>query len=801
MRRLLFRWLVRPLLIASLPIALILAGIWYWLSTSLPTTTGTIALEGLKNTVEIIRDKNGVPHIFAKSDADAVFALGYVHAQDRLGEMEQLRHAGSGRLAEIAGEAAVPFDRFIRTLGLERLAEAALAELDPSLRAELDAYTAGVNAYIQHHSGAWPPEFIFWGLTPERWRSVDSMLWGELMAIQLSGNWRSEMLRARLLKKLSPAQVNELWPSIPGDASSRATELPLYRGLPLKRLATLFAMLDEHGASNAWAVDGGHSETGKPILANDPHLGLSLPILWYLVSIETPTLHLAGATVPGVPLVILGHNDRIAWGMTTTGGDVEDLFVEKLDPDDPSRYLTPGGSLPFRTRIETISVRGKPPVTFTVRETRHGPVISDAVEALGKAVERGTVIALSATWIDPNNHIAQAVYGINRARDWNSFVAALKDFNAPEQTLAYADVDGHVGYYAAGWLPIRKKGDGRLSVPGWTGEYDWTGVVPFEELPHMLDPPSGHFVNANDKVTPPDYPYLVTADGYEWPYRARRIETLLGTRPKASVDMFAGMQADIISLAARDLLPRMTDIEPTTQEARAMLDRLKRWDGAMDRRRPEPLVFAAWLRELDRGLFADKLGDDLQAFWGERTGFIEGLTETILTKHPAWCAKAGEQPKTGDCRARLAEAFERALAWLAERYGRDPERWRWGDAHRAQFVDRTLDRIPVIGRLVNLRLPADGGNDTINRGAFAVANERAPFADVHGAGYRAIYDLADIWHSRFMIATGQSGNPFSRHFTDFARRWRDVEYLTITGNRDELAKNGGEVLRLVPRSH
>lgn len=797
MRRLLFRWLIRPLLIVSLPIAVIVAGALYWLFTSLPQTSGTIALKGLKEPVEIIRDKNGIPHIFAKDDGDAAFALGFVHAQDRLWQMEQLRRAGSGRLAEIEGEAAAPFDRFIRTLGLERLAEAALTELDPTLRAELDAYTAGVNAYLQNHSGAWPPEFVLLGLTPARWRPVDSLLWGELMALQLSGNWHAEMLRARLLEKLSPAQVDQLWPPIPGDAPTRATELQLYRNLPLERLAALFAMFDGHGASNAWAVDGAHSETGKPILANDPHLGFSLPILWYLISIETPTLHVAGATVPGVPVVILGHNDRIAWGMTTTGGDVEDLFVEKLDPNDPGRYLTPDGSLPFRTRTETIPVRGKPPMTITVRETRHGPVISDVVEALGKAAKRGTVVALSATWINPNNLIAQAVYRIDRARDWNSFLAALKDFNAPEQTLAYADVDGHIGYYVTGWLPQRKAGNGRLPVPGWTGEYDWTGVVPFEELPHRLDPPSGHFVNANNRVTPPNYPYLVTTDGYEWPYRARRIETLLDVQPKESANDFEKIQADIVSLAARELLPLMTDIEPVAPDAKAMLERLKRWNGVMDRSRPEPLVFAAWLREFNRAIFADKLGDDFHAFWGEHAGLIE----TILTEHPAWCAKAGEPAKAGDCRARLSAAFERAFAWLAERYGRDPELWRWGDAHQAQFIHRVFERIPVIGRLVNLRLPADGGNDTINRAGFAVANEGAPFADVHGAGYRAIYDLADIWHSRFVIATGQSGNPLSRHFTDLVRRWHAVEYLTITGSRDQLAKAGGEVLMLVPRSH
>jgi penicillin amidase len=796
MRRLLLRWVLRPLLIVSLPVAVILAGGLYWLSTSLPQTTGTVTLDGLKDPVDIVRDQDGVPHIFAKNDADAAFALGFLHAQDRLWQMEQMRRVGSGRLSELFGEATLPLDRFRRTLGLERLAEQTLSRLDPTMRAELDAYTAGVNAYLKRHRGAWPPEFTLLGIAPAPWRPVDSLLWGELMGLQLSGNWHSELLRARLLKRLTPAQVDQLWPPYPGDGpTTLATNGALYRNLPLRRLAALFGAFDGHGASNAWVLDGAHSETGKPILANDPHLGLELPILWYLVSIETPTLHLAGATVPGVPLMILGHNDHVAWGMTTTGGDIEDLFVEKLDPGDPSRYLTPDGPVPFRTRTEIIAVHGKAPVTLTVRETRHGPVISDTVEELGKATERGTVVALAATWLDPDNRIAQSLYRIAHATDWASFTAALQDFNAPEQNVTYADVDGHIGFYTAGWVPVRKAGDGRLPVPGWTGEYDWTGYIPFAELPHGLDPASGRFVNANNKVTPPGYPHLITTDGYDWPYRARRIESLLAARPQGSLNQSAAIQADIVSPAAQDLLPLMTDIQPAAADAKAMLERLKQWDGKMDRSRPEPLVFAAWLRELERGLLADKLGDVFPSFWEQRAG----LVKTILTAHREWCARKGATPAPDDCRARIAEAYGRALGWLAERYGRDMGLWRWGDAHRAQLVHRIFARIPVIDRLVNLRLPVGGGDYTIDRAAYRVENERAPFADVHGAGYRAIYDLADLSRSRFMIATGQSGNPFSSHFTDLAERWRDVDYVTISGNRDALIQAGGDVLTLVPR--
>ncbi len=792
--RLLRRWLLRPLLIVGVPLLAIAAGVLYWLSTSLPETTGTISLDGIKAPVEIVRDRDGVPHIFARSEEDAAFALGFVHAQDRLWQMEQTRRFAAGRLSELVGAAALPLDRLSRTLGLERLAESSLAALDPPLRAKLDAYTAGVNAYLTHHRGAWPPEFVLLNASPERWRPVDCLLWGELMAVQLSGHWHRELLRARLLKRLTPAELEQLWPPYPGDApTTLADDATLLRGLPLERLAAASAAFDGQGASNAWVVDGAHSATGKPILANDPHLGFSLPGLWYLARIDTPTLRIAGATVPGVPLVVLGHNDRIAWGMTTTGGNVEDLFVEKLDPEDANRYLSPEGSLPFRTRTETINVRGGPSVSLTVRETRHGPVISDAVEEAGAAAGRGMVLALAATWLRPGNRIASALYGIDKARDWQSFVAALRDFDAPEQNVTYADRDGHIGFYAAGAVPLRKKGDGTLPVPGWSGDYDWAGDIPFGALPHGLDPPGGHFANANNKVTPPGYPYAITEDGWDAPYRVARISERLAAMPHATLGEFAKLQADSVSLAARDLLPLLAASAPADDAAKAVIERMRAWDGTMARGRAEPLIFAAWLRELNRVLFAAKLGTEFPEFWGQRADLIR----SVFAAHPEWCARGA--PRPADCAARSAEALSRALAWLGQRFGGSPASWRWGAAHEATFRNRVLERVPLIGPLLNGRIPADGGAYTINRGGFQVANEASPFADIHGAGYRALYDLAALDRSRFMIATGQSGNPFSSHFKDLLRRWRDFDYLALAGGRDEILKGGGSLLTLAPR--
>jgi penicillin amidase len=793
------RFFARAALIVIPPLIVVVAGGGWWLTTSLPQLSGSLALDGLKAPVQIMRDGYGIPHIFAENDPDALFALGYVHAQDRLWQMEQTRRAGAGRLSEIFGKSTLTFDRISRTLGLARMAEASIASLDPDARALLDAYCAGVNAYIRGHRGAWPLEFTLLSVTPEPWRPADSIVWGELMAVQLSGQWRDELLRARLLKHLTPEQVAQLWPPYPDSAPmTLAAGADYLRGLPLAAMEKAAALLDGKGASNAWVVDGAHSATGKPLLANDPHLGFSLPILWYFATIETPDLHLAGVTTPGVPVMVLGHNDRIAWGMTTTTGSVEDLFVEKLDPKDATRYLTPdGSSLPFRTRTETIAVRGEPDDSLIVRETRHGPVLSDLFEDLGGVAERGTVMALQATWLDPQNHTADALFQVDKAHDWASFTAALKPFGAPEQNLTYADIEGNIGFYAAGHVPIRKAGDGTLPVPGWSGEDDWTGYIPFEELPHGFNPPAGRFLNANNRVTPPGYPHLITKLGWDQPYRAERIAALLDTDPKASLDRFAAMQADSVSLAARDLLPFLTATTPSDAAAQAMLKRLAGWDGVMDRDKPEPLVFSTWLRELVRGLFADRMDDVFPSFWAARAT----LVKSVFTDHPEWCAAKDATGKGSaeDCRARSTEALERAMAWLGERYGRDPSLWRWGDAHRAEFRSRVLDHLPLVGSFFDISFPADGGFFTLNRGGYDLGNEQAPFDDVHGAGYRALYDLSDLGRSQFIIATGQSGNPFSRHYCDLSALWRSFDYIRLDQSRDLLAREGEGTLTLAPR--
>jgi penicillin G amidase len=791
------RWFFRLLIFVDLPLLILLGALWLWLETSLPQTEGQVILAGPQAPIEILRDRYGIPHIFAQSEADGAFALGYVHAQDRLWQMDQARRAGRGRLSELFGEATLPIDRLMRTLGVGRLAEAAAARLDGDTRVQLESYTAGVNGYIQHHRGLWPPEFLMLSASPEPWLVSDSLVAAKLIALQLSGHHTRILERARLLKRLSPAEVDQLWPAYPDGAATTFAQgggvRELADGLPLAALATAFSALGRGGASNAWAVDGAHSETGKPLLANDPHSAFSLPVAWYLATIDTPALHLAGATTPGLPALLLGHNDRIAWGWATTGGDVEDFFVERLAPNDPGRYEAPEGERQIASRVETIAIRRAKPESLTVRETRHGPVMSDLFDAPAEVLARGTLFALAAPWLDPASKGVESLFRLGEARDWAGFTAALEPYTAPQENFLYADREGNIGFYTAGAVPLRKAGDGRFPVPGWSGDHDWAGFIPFAALPHALNPVSGRLINANNRVTPAGYPYLITRDGWDPPFRAERIAALLDAAPKASLEGFASIQADHLSLAARLLLPRLLEAVTPDQAADPVIARLRDWDGRMDETRPEPLIFEAWLRELNRGLFAERLGEGFNEFWGLRAELIV----SVFADHPAWCAKGGP-PAPGDCRARAREAFARAIAWLDARYGGDPNAWRWGEAHRAEFRHRLFHQVPIADRMVDIGFPMGGDEYTVDRASSAIADEAEPFADVFGAGFRAVYDLADLGRSRFIIATGESGNPLSRHFGDLAKLWRGFDYVRLDQDRDALLREGEGRLALLP---
>jgi penicillin amidase len=765
---------------------------YFWLRSSLPQMEGEIRLDGVRAPVEVMRDKEGVPHIFAAHAEDAIFALGFVHAQDRLWQMEAMRRMGAGRLSEVFGKPALELDRFIRMFDIYRLAEAQVAGLNAKERAIVDAYTAGVNAFLEKRSGALPPEFLLLRHEPEPWKPADSLVWSRLMALQLSGNSRDEVIRLRLAQRLNDKQIEELWPDGPDGAPVTLSEKTRAASLPLDLLWRAWPKaLRPVDASNAWVLDGNRTATGKPILANDPHLGFSAPILWYLAHIEAPGLSLVGATVPGVPLLILGHNGHIAWGMTTTGSDTKDFFLETVDPKDPARYLTPDGSEPFQTRTEKIRVRNKDPVTLTVRETRHGPVYSDVVRKTRKFVDDQHVLALATPVLKRDDRTAHALFEINRARNWNDFLAAARDFHSPQQNLFYADTKGDIGLIAPGRIPVRRSGDGRNIAVGATGELDWTGFLPFEALPRQRNPKSGFIVNANNRLVRKDFPHLLTVD-WEAPFRAERIAEIIGRRHGLSLLFSARLQLDTLSPAARRLAPLLLAAQPRNDRERKAVQLLRKWDFRMDRNRPEPLIYATWLRELGTAMFADELEDVSEDFGGPYVRLIE----SVLTRNRHWCDDVTTDRKES-CKDQLALALGRALDAIAEKQGSDMGAWRWGDLHRAVFQHQVFTHLPILRDFGDRSIETDGGSHTVNRGQTS-GQTSAPYDHVHGAGYRAVYDLSKLSRSRFMIATGQSGNPFSPYYDNLMRRWRDGGFLHIAGTRNSVRERAAGVLVLNP---
>ena len=675
------------------------AGSCSWFS--LPSYDGDEALPGLDAPVEVVRDAQAIPHIYAQSARDGAFAMGYVHAQDRLWQLELQRRIGQARLAAVVGEPGVETDRFLRTLGLYRVAERNFERLAPEAQAIYEAYAAGVNAWLETRSGLLPLEFQLLGHEPEPWRPADSLVWLKIMAWDLGDNFSDELLRARLAGKLDREQLQDLWAQHPDDPPMGPHgEAPVfdpagidYAALDAATKGAVPALRASGLGSNAWVLSGAHTESGKPLLANDPHLRLEIPSVWYLAHISTPEFEVVGATLPGLPFPLLGRSRNLAWGFTNTGPDVQDLFIERIDPDDSARYLAPEGSLPFDVRTETIEVSGEEAIELTVRETRHGPVISDVLEDTEEYLEAGHVLAFSWTALDDDDLSAQALLGATTAADWHGFVEALRDLAVPQQTIVFADADGNIGYVAPGHVPIRASGQGHMPAPGWTGEHDWVDRIPFEALPRDTNPASGRIVSANNRMVALDYPYYLS-DDWTPPYRARRIEALLDARPRHDVASFSAIQQDLVSLAAARLTPVLLGLaEPSNDTMRQALAMLSDWDHGMQRDRSEPLIYMAWVRELMRVLFADELGPVFEDYWKIRTEVIH----RVLGEREAWCddvTTAGEQES---CAEAVSRALKVSLEYVAATYGEDMEDWRWGEAHAVHMKNRILGEIPVIG--------------------------------------------------------------------------------------------------------
>ncbi len=799
--------------LALLVVAALALFLWFR-QASQPVHEGTLRVPGLQQSLRIERDDAGVPHVVATSEHDLAFGLGYAHAQDRLWQMEMNRRIASGRLAEVLGPAALDTDRFLRTIGLRVAAERIYRNLDDEHRALADAYAAGVNAFLATRSGPLPVEFVL-TRTPalEPWSAVDSIGWSLVMAWDLARNSHAmELRRLELSQRFSLAELNDIYPPPPGDEPpATADYVEMYRLLGLRQagvvdaarqLAALeprfaFGAGDDIGSNN-WVVAGTRTVSGKPMVANDPHLGLTTPSVWYFAALTAPGVNVVGATLPGVPGVLLGHNDRVAWAFTNTGADQQDVFIERLNPDNADEYATPDGWAAFATRVETIRVKGGDDVALVVRETRHGPVLSGLASVDKGFSNPRYVLALRWSALEPDDRSFPAIRALNKARSAAEVEAALGQFQLVTQSAVFADVDGAIGMVVTGRIPVRRADNdlrGVAPAPGWDARYDWQGYLSFEQAPRVRNPPNGVIVTANNKVVDGNYPHHLT---YDWfmPYRAQRIQQLLNDRARHDVTTFKAIQADVRSQAALDLLEQMKDTHPVTTAGRDALDRLQRWDGSMRADRPEPLVFHAWMRELKRRLFEDDFGpltaDYIDA--AERTPFLLRVLSGKARSRD-WCDDRRTEQRVETCAALAAEALDAAVTRLTADSGRDVAGLRWGEVHVAVSEHRPLSSVRVLSRLVELRTPYPGDTYTVNVGALSHRLD-APFSTRHAASFRAIYDLSAFdGRSAWILSTGQSGSPFSEHYADMLPLWRDVQYLPMR----PASGRGAMVLELRPK--
>ncbi len=785
---------------------LVLLIVYRWASA--PQTKGELELAGLEKPVQVLRDRFAVPHIFAQSETDAHFALGVVHAQDRLWQLEMSRRLVNGELAEVLGEPALAFDRFVRTLGVAGAAASAWASLSPESQTQISAYVRGLNAGVGRAlRSPWlqSPEFWLLNTRPSVWRELDVLLVSKMLSWEQSAHHSADLLRLAMLQRLDPLQIAQLFELPPGLLNTQQQQF--YRSLAPKALSLLNGLpfsAPEGTGSNAWLVDAAHSVSTRPLLANDPHMSLKAPGTWYLAHLSAPGFDVIGATIPGLPAVLLGRADRLAWGLTNHGADIQDIYLERLNPLDAAQYQTPEGWANFAVRDEEIRVKGAQPVRLTVRQSRHGPVISDALPSAEQSLkaaktETDYVFALAWTGLDSIDQSLDAWLRLNRARSSKELLDSLSGYGSAPMNVLYADVEGKAGLKVIGSLPKRNPASelrGALPAPGWEARHDWQGRISPRDLPG-LQPRDGILANSNQRWAVDAYRHEL---GVDWtgPARFDRVMQLLRNKPKHELDSFVAMQGDVQSLPMRALLPFLKQIRIDDPFAALLVQKLSNWDGVMNAEHAEPLIASAWVEQLYRQLFGDELGDDLlDRFLAHRNRskvLLNVLSDPALAR---WCDRI-ETPVTESCGQMLTQSMSSAIAELRARYGDDPQLWRWGVAHQAVSEHLPFSRVALLDKLFEVRVATPGDANTINAGRTDPAHRTEPFANRHAAGYRGVYDLADPDKSLFIQSTGQSGHVLSGHYRDLATRWARLEYIPMISQRLEVERQAAARLSLLP---
>lgn len=807
----------RILTIVVIVVAILLtvgAGGGYWLVTrSHPQINGTLQVAGLKARVEIVRDPLGVPHIYAENADDLLFAQGYVQAQDRLWQMEFSRRIGFGTLSDVLGASAIKQDRYLRTMGLGRAARLDTAALSGDVKKMLQTYANGVNAFISTHQDNLPIEFVILGFKPAPWEPVDTVAWGKVMAYNLSGNYEADLLRAAFAAKLGPEQVKTLLPPYPASgpfiispemknytlAADAPTAMPVIPiGKPaLSEIALIDASLGLRlpgVGSNNWVIDGTKSTTGKPILSNDPHLGIQMPSIWYenglhcVPKTDACPYNVAGFTFPGVPGVVVGHNDRIAWGVTNVGPDIQDLYIEKVNPQNPNQYEYQGKWEDMQVVEEPIKVKGVVSETLRVQITRHGPIMTPVIPGATEP------LALQWTALRDRSRLFESVALVDKAQNWDEFRAALKLWDVPSQNFVYADVDGNIGYQMPGNVPIRAKGDGSAPVPGWTGEYEWSRYIPFDELPMVFNPSTHYIATANNAVVPPSYKYLLSND-WAAPFREQRIIDLLRAKDKLSVQDMKAIQADVYSIPLVQIQKHVAGLKTEGFLQQRAMEHVKSWDGVLTEASIGGTTNEVTYQRLFLNVFANKLDKETLTTYRGAGDYHRRVMLALLEQPESewWDDPSTAQKETRD--VILRKSYAEAVDWLGSQFGDAPGEWRWSRLHTATFA-HTLGSVQPLDRLFNVGpVGAPGGVYTVFATSF---KHSAPYAVASVSSMRQILDLANWSNSLAIHTTGQSGQPLHRHYSDMVLMWRDVQYAPFHFDRAALDKVQEGTLVLIP---
>jgi penicillin amidase len=814
-----FRWLIR-LLTGAIVLGLIVLLLAYWiLSRSLVDYSEDFTVQGITAPVEIVRNNDNVPHIFGATDEDVFFALGFAHAQDRLWQMTMLRRTVQGRLSEIFGAPTVKVDELMRRYDLYGLALQSVEAQDAPTRAALEAYAAGVNAWIGEINkgarGRGAPEFFLFEPEIAAWAPADSIAILKLMALQLSGSLQDEVMRARVSLLLSPERLADILPDDPGQG---VAALPDFAALVPGVLPSMepldFALGPMSpvappgmgGASNAWAAAPARSAAGGSLLASDPHLDLTAPTIWYLARLDLQSGGVIGGTIPGTPAVLVGRSDRLGWGLTTAYLDDQDVLIEELNPENTEEYRTPEGWARFESQQSIITVKDAAPVTLTLRWSRNGPILPGTHYQLASITPPGHVAAISWTALNGADTSMTAALRLMQAGDVPAAIEAGRLVVAPAQNLMLADQTG-IAMQVVGQMPARDPlhpSQGRLPVLGADPAAGFKGTLPYETNPRFVNPVSGLLGNTNNKMIDRPFPEHVS---FTWgdTQRIQRWLTLMKAREVHTRESFIEAQLDTVNPTARALLPLIgadlwftgeaaPDDTPERLRQRALI-LLAEWNGEMNEHLPEPLIAEAWLRALQERLIRDELGEMAESFTHISPVFLERVYRNVGGAG-VWCDVI-QSAATETCTDIARIALDEALLRLTERYGDNLESWRWGDAHLAVHDHPVLGEVPFLRYFVNIRQSTSGGDDTLMRGVTRGTGDE-PFQNVHSAGYRGVYDFADPDSSVFITATGQSGHPLSRHYDDLGELWRRGEYIPMSLDPDLARAAAAGVMVLTP---